>query len=435
MGQPIMSCHPLGDTISELAAQLNAATCQLLELIARFDCERGWAHDGCRSCAHWLNWKCGIGDVAAREKVRVAAALAGVPKVHKAFAAGELSYSKVRAITRVATPESEDYLLMIARHGTAAHLETTVRGYRRVQRQRELAEANTAYAARALRWHHDENAMMTFTLTLPAEEGQRLAQAVTERQRTLMEERDDACDSAETSFNARRADALMDLITAARDTEVVVHVSAETLVDDAAEGDCHLAEGPALPPESARRLACDAGIVRLVEGPDGQPLDIGRRTRSIPPALKRALKARDGGCRFPGCASTRGVEGHHIIHWADGGRTAIDNLVQLCHHHHRQIHEGGFGVTFTTGQGLRFYRPNGSVIESTPPVHVLRGDAVDSLRDRNLERGANIDFATGTPFWDGTVIDEALAVEGLLSAHGELAHVPVRRRRPQVNSS
>jgi len=122
----------------------------------------------------------------------------------------------------------------------------------------------------------------------------------------------------------------MDLITRAQDTEVVVHASAEALRDDAGEGDCQLQDGPTLPPETARRLACDAGIVRLVENAEGLPLDVGRKTRSIPPALKRALKARDGGCSFPGCDSTRHVEGHRVQHWAHGGKTSLCNLTQLC---------------------------------------------------------------------------------------------------------
>ena len=123
----------LGERITELAAHLNAATCHLLELIAEFDEREGWGHEGCQSCAHWLNWKCGIATGAAREKVRVARAIATLPLIHDAFSRGEVSYSKVRAMSRVATADNEAYLLMIARHGTAAQVETVVRGYRPVQ--------------------------------------------------------------------------------------------------------------------------------------------------------------------------------------------------------------------------------------------------------------------------------------------------------------
>jgi len=421
MPTSIAASDTLGEQICELAAQLNAATCQLLEMIARFDTERGWAKDGCRSCAHWLNWKCGIGMTAAREKVRVAGLLSALPKIHAAFARGELSYSKVRAMTRVATEESQDYLLMIARHGTAAHLEFVVRGYRRVQRRAELAAANEAYEQRSLSWCHDEDGMLVFTVRLAPEDGARLLYAVRDRQRALDEEnKDTEGASAESPIATRRADALMDLITHKQDTEVVVHVSADALTDDSEDGECKLEDGPTLPPESARRLACDAGIVRLVEDPDGQPLDVGRKTRSIPPALKRALKARDGGCRFPGCASTHGVQGHHIRHWAHGGETSLSNVIQVCHWHHRAVHEGGFTVQRTADGDFCFLRPDGSVIDHAPSVTTVDGRADLILRKRNQRHGIHVDGTSAAPHWDGQPMDRAMAVEGMLSVTGNL---------------
>ena len=124
----------LEDQITELAAHISAATWRLLTLIREYDLCSGWNGGGTKSCAHWLNWKCGIALGAAREKVRVAHALANLPQINDAFREGRLSYSKVRAMTRVATPENEDYLLMIARHGTASHMERLVRSYRRIGR-------------------------------------------------------------------------------------------------------------------------------------------------------------------------------------------------------------------------------------------------------------------------------------------------------------
>ena len=133
----------LGAQITLLAGQINAANHRLLTLIAEFDQRKAWSGGGTvRSCAHWLNWKCGIALVAAREKVRVAQALAALPLIDAAFAAGEISYSKVRAMTRVATPQNEDYLLHIARHGTASHVEGLVRRYRKVRQQDEEALTN-----------------------------------------------------------------------------------------------------------------------------------------------------------------------------------------------------------------------------------------------------------------------------------------------------
>ncbi|MCC5886006.1 MAG: DUF222 domain-containing protein [Gammaproteobacteria bacterium] len=110
--------------------------------------------------------------------------------------------------------------------------------------------------------------------------------------------------------------------------------------------------------ETVRRIGCDAALVRVIESGDGEPLDVGRKTRVIPPAIRRALKRRDGGCRFPGCTHTRFVDGHHIVHWADGGETRLDNLVSVCRHHHRLLHEGGYSVVKRDADFL-FVRPDG----------------------------------------------------------------------------
>ena len=133
----------LGQEITLLAGQMNALNHRLITLIAEFDVRKGWNVDGTvRSCAHWLNWKCGIALGASREKVRVAHCLQQLPLIDASFASGEISYSKVRAMSRVATPENEDFLLMIARHGTASHVEKVVAKYKSVQAKNEdLQEA------------------------------------------------------------------------------------------------------------------------------------------------------------------------------------------------------------------------------------------------------------------------------------------------------
>ena len=121
--------------------------------------------------------------------------------------------------------------------------------------------------------------------------------------------------------------------------QVVVHVTA----DDVPSGQTsEIEDGPHVTAETSRRIACDSSIVNITEDENGEPLSIGRRSRSIPPPMRRALGIRDGGCRFPGCTNSRFVDGHHIKHWADGGETSLDNLVLLCRHHHHLVHEGGF---------------------------------------------------------------------------------------------
>ena len=164
--------------ILTLCAHINAATYRLLVLIREFDQSKAWNGAGVCSCAHWLTWRAGIGVVAAREKVRVAHALEALPQISEAFRAGEVSYSKVRAMTRVATPKNESTLLKYARHATAAHVETLVRKYRGQQVRLERARANAQQARRALRYYWDADGSFVIKARLPAEEGARVLKAL-----------------------------------------------------------------------------------------------------------------------------------------------------------------------------------------------------------------------------------------------------------------
>ena len=146
---------------------------------------------------------------------------------------------------------------------------------------------------------------------------------------------------------------------------MLVHVDAAALSGTENGGRCELDDGAPLTAQTARRLACDASIVRLLER-DGKPLRIGRKTRAIPPAVRRALRSRDRGCRFPGCSARRFIDAHHIEHWANGGATDLENLVQLCGAHHRLLHEGGYGIRRLPGGGLTFVRPDGRPIPDCP---------------------------------------------------------------------
>ena len=168
----------LGDTTCQLAAHLNAANCRLLELIAQFDREEGWGVDGCNSCAHWLNWKCGIGQNAAREKVRVAHAMGKLPLIHTSFSQGEISYSKVRAMTRVATPENEDFLLTIAQYGTASHVEKVVSKYRKVNCADDDRPEIDQALARNLVYYQEEDGSWIIHAKLPAEVGSLVVKAI-----------------------------------------------------------------------------------------------------------------------------------------------------------------------------------------------------------------------------------------------------------------
>jgi hypothetical protein len=210
-------------------------------------------------------------------------------------------------------------------------------------------------------------------------------------------------------------------------TQVVVHVSAETLRHGSA-GCCEFEDGPSMSAETARRLACDAGVVALVEDEDGEPLNVGRKTRTISPALRRFLKARDKGCRFPGCTNTRHVDAHHIHHWANGGETKPSNLVSLCGFHHRKVHEGGMRAEMLDDGAVRFAKLDGTTIDSSVPTH--SGDWTQ-LPLQHGERGIHIYAATAATRWAGEKCDYGLGVEVLL-AQARKARAASDAQHPQV---
>jgi uncharacterized protein DUF222/HNH endonuclease len=445
------SLEALEEEICALASHIHAATCRWLSLLAEFDRRQGWASWGARSCAHWVSWRCGIAPVSAREHVRVARRLAELPEVRAAFARGELSYSKVRAITRVDGLEREADLLALARHATAAQLERLVRAHRSVVAVERVAQG--ARAERWLTWDHDDDGSLLIRGRLPAEEGAVLiaaidaareqlaaasaearsaglavgapesgasagtrgdepraaggargasAEAPGDRPATIDDERDASAEAPVVSPGEARADALMlmaeSLLAGSDGTrtggdryQVLVHVDTATLQGEARGETCELDDGAPLAAETARRLACDASLIRILER-NGRPLSVGRKTRSIPPALRRALAARDRGCRFPGCSARQFVDAHHIEHWAHGGETSLRNLVQLCRHHHRLLHEGGYAIEQRADGRLTFRRPDGRRISDCPQAP--RGH-VGAIQTRRLRPDACVSLSHG----------------------------------------
>ena len=181
--------------------------------------------------------------------------------------------------------------------------------------------------------------------------------------------------------------------------QVIVHVSADTVRGRHPKGtqpaaECHLEDGPGVTAVTSRRIACDSSLVTIKEDKNGEPLSIGRRSRTIPPAMRRALRIRDKGCRFPGCMNTRFVDGHHIKHWADDGETSLDNLVMLCRHHHRLVHEGGFVCEKSPDGEIRFKDQRERILESSTEMPgVAANDDVQQWIDREFFE-ANIDSET-----------------------------------------
>jgi hypothetical protein len=397
------SLEALEREICALAAHLAAATCRWLLLVGEFDAREGWAEWGVATCAHWLSWRCGIGLNAGREHVRVARMLRGLPLVREAFASGELSYSKVRALTRVVSEKTEADLVELARHATGAQLEKLCRQYGRVL---EATSTNAAamYARQALSTYWDDDGMLVVQGRLTPEDGAALTAALDQAAESVPEE------LRELGARTVRAQALVALATGGEPTaEVVVHVDAETLSGDEVKRQSEVADGPALAPETVRRLGCDAAVVAMIER-DGKPLSVGRRTRAIPPALRRALRSRDRGCRFPGCTHSHHLHAHHIQHWARGGPTEIGNLVQLCSYHHQLVHEGGYRVQVRTGTGLEFRRPDGRVISQRCEARAASGAGITAQHEnRRMAIGPD----TCRPLSAGDRLDYDIAVGGL----------------------
>jgi len=414
----------LGDKISELAAHLDAGEYRFLVLLERFCREEGWRGLGVGSGAQWLNWRCGLSMGVAREKIRVARALPDLPRISQVFSEGRVSYSKVRAMTRVATPKNEDALLNVALHGTASHVEKQVQMYRRVKRIEALKKENERHSKRELSWRIDEDGYWTLRGRFTPEQGAVIKQAL-EKARDARWAQESPADGQEAPapVAARRADALeriADSYLAGGESDrpggdrylVHVHTDVETLRADGTGAESELDDCCHVPAETSRRIACDASIVPWRETTDGEPLNVGRKTRTIPPALRRALQRRDRGCRFPGCTCTRFVDAHHVRHWADGGETRMDNLVLLCRRHHRLVHEGGFRVTMTRAGQVEFTRPDGEMVPQAPQPR-SRGNVVTLVR-ANSRNGLEITPRTPVPRWHGEKMDSELAVLALV---------------------
>ncbi|MBL0216567.1 MAG: DUF222 domain-containing protein [Myxococcales bacterium] len=420
---PSPSSHPslnpqqvvaLGEQIAEHAAHLDAATHRLLADLRAFDRAGGWASQGARTCAEWLSWRLGWSGNRAREHVRVAQRLGELPLIDLALRRGELSYCKVRALTRVATPDSEALLVETARYATGLQLELICRKYAMVQRGQAQPPSPEADAdRRRISKRELDDGMVGIHLTLHPEEAAVVWEALT----AVAREREGGGGFCRIDAAIQIAQAVLRGDRPERaPTEVVVTVAAEVLdgSSSSAVPVAVMSDGTCVSSETARRLACDAGIVELHEDTHGTPLSVGRKTRSIPPAIQRALAKRDPTCRFPGCCNRVFVEGHHIEHWAHGGETSLENLVRLCDLHHRHVHEYGYRVTLDAQQRPRFFDPKGVAIPDVPPPCTPAGLGVDAIR--RLNQPLAITPATNAPRWDGRQVNYDWVIEDLVRA-------------------
>ena len=419
------------DRVALLYAEITAATRAFLAALAESDRHRDWSDEGFGSCAEWLSWRCGISRNTANEKVRAALALESLPLISEAMARGELSFSKVRALTRVAAPENEAELLEFARAGSTANLERLVRGWKTLSREGELGRERALHLTRSFSVFPDEQGMYVVRGRLDPEVGAVLMRAIEAAGDALFAEEwrargETNPDEDQTDPAQRRADAVGLLAeralaagfgiahdesenkapisgSRAERYQVVLHVEESTLSEAAEPGMSELEDGTRVSAETARRLSCDATRVAVTRDEAGSVPRVGRRTRTVPPATRRALEARDRGCRFPGCG-LRFTDAHHVEHWADGGETAIQNLVLLCPRHHRRVHEDGWTVCVDKIGQVVFFTPSGKALGQVPREGHDGAEsptsAAERLLGRSRHRGIEAGSSGGAPRWN-----------------------------------
>jgi hypothetical protein len=427
--------HCLADEIALLAAQVDVGMHRLLTCIRRFDQSEEWARHGARSCAEWLAWRIGLVPGAAREKVRVARALGRFAAIDEAMSAGRLSYAKARALTRVATAANEARLVEIALATTGAQLERLCRRFRRAVDEGALSDVQRDWdpsgGERGIRVRTTEAGLVRIEATLdPAEAA--LVLAAIEKTRDELRAATGAVTTTTSHVSAEtrgrvaeppapgRADGLIAIaertLAPPRQAlggasgggrhvhQVVIHLEQAVLGPDGAR-EAFLDDGTRVSAETFRRVSCDGALV-VTTGDGGAVLDVGRKTRAVPAAIRRALWSRDRGCRFPMCSNRRFVDAHHVHHWAHGGRTSVDNLVLLCGFHHRLLHEGGFRMSLEAAGAAHFFTPAGAEIAPVPQV-----PSVSSTRPSPVD-----DPDTNLCGWDGERVDYDAAVDALIAA-------------------
>lgn len=451
----------LADDIATLVASIDAATHKLLTAIRQFDAERGWALQGAKSMVTWLTWRTGCSPHTAREYLRAARALGELPKMDAALREGAINFSKVRAMTRVATPENEELLLSYAETATGAQLEKVCSSFQSVRKKYDPTAAPTLTDEdhRYIRRRIKRDGTIVLEVRVLPDEADAIMKAIRLTKDELEAEHripegtppspenvpegtspspENVPEGTPPSPDPNHlndenvpegtppAISLPDALVAmahqklatleektpppkkkgrpkrsptAKRRELLIHLRTSDLVKGAFTAELH--DGVPLDGATFCRLACDTGVVVAHTSDDGDPLDVGRRRRTIPPALMRALRLRDRGCTFPGCTHLAFVEAHHLEHWSNGGTTSKDNLVLLCHTHHVALHEGGFSAELKDGAFV-FRDPDGRPIPAYPkPATPKPTPPIDDPKT-NLIR------------WDGRPMNLMDAVSGLV---------------------
>lgn len=345
-----------------------------LRWIAKAERAELWRTDGHRNGAGFVSATFHVSNWKARRWIEAAFALESLPLTAAALDSGALSLDKVCELTRFATPADESRWIAWAAKTTTGGVRD--RADREVKRSQDEAEKvdRSRYLTHS-RW--DDH--IWIEARLPLDEGERVIRAIDDLAAELSAHPDDETQASllgwdEPTIEQRRADALVALVTssgagstdtASSNTTVVVHAPIASLVAD--EGSAAIAGGATLHPEVARRLCCDSKVRTVVEDGHGGRLGIGDASRIVPAWLRAEVLERDGHrCAFPGCEHRRFLHIHHVIHWLFGGETELDNLLALCHFHHKLIHEYRWSVTLDTRQRPLWFRPGGRIYEPGP---------------------------------------------------------------------
>ncbi len=370
----------LEEEFAELQHAMRILEAQHLRCLAEIDRRASFQADGYLSTASWLRHRFRGGAGSARDQVRTARALGDMPQTREAFASGEVSHDAVRLLASAhdADPDifagHEPVLLEAATRHTVRELQQVV-AYWKQGLDSAMDEAQRRWDQRRLHVYPLLDGMVRVDGDLDPDTGETLITAL----RAVLDADARARDAEDTRTPAqRRADALGEVcrqwldrldrpVVAGERPHVTVTVDLGTLTgrsDGRSEFD-HA--GPILP-EAVRRWACDASITRIVIGPESEPLDVGRKTPVVPASMRRAIVVRDGGCRFPGCDFPHPwCDAHHVIHWADGGPTAVSNLVLLCRRHHRLIHQRGGFVEMVNNRPVFRRREVSPMKDRVPP--------------------------------------------------------------------
>ena len=408
----------LQDRIGVLAARIHAATAELVALSAELDRDGSWAAIGVRSCAHWLSINIGVDVWTGGEMVRAGHALERLPLLRAAFSDGRLSFDKIRAVTKVATPEDDEMWTLMALHASGAQLARICRGVMQALDADDPRRAGEALFRRSVRTWWRDDGMLELMAVLTREDGaivvaalEAAAHVVAEEHRRVPSPDQPELSAANRTHEMLRADALVRIAEAwiaadarapvvAPTTQVVVHVDADALGGELTGGRSHIENGPWISPAAARWLSCDADVVTVTER-DGLPIDVGRVHRLITPRLRLAMQSRDAGCLYPGCSVPASrTDGHHVVHWHDGGATKLDNLVSLCRFHHRRHHDGRFLIRREPSGDFVFTDENGKPLVVVAPEPARGRLDLSGWTDAELARARD----GGAPFSNDHVV-------------------------------